>query len=342
MLSVLKEQVTNLDSSKYKVMLVWDPDNARDIGWLTVEKDIKVELEAMQVRDVNLNKITVITSKSESKYLNQNNEREGNAVVSSVSSSLEEHSQEVIVIDDDDIEDNVGESQDTKPKVVGKVDLRLGRQFKVKCSECQAIVSSSYLLQHMARVHGQFIKTEKAKCSTCGISVNKVNLEFHMKLKHGVAKDSQQSTDDSNDSNLTNCIDCGKSFKSEKCLSSHRRWCIKASKDSKKKEEFKILSASTERNSPEKEGVVAPPTNPLIDSERINQSKNERVNFSILHESKSYNCSRSKGAQIKGSLKKFCKHVGQDLKFEFEGRFLTGAEIVDTFSGVKILSSATT
>ena len=45
MLNVLKAQVTNLDSSKYKVMLVWDPDNARDVGWLTVEKDMKVTLK---------------------------------------------------------------------------------------------------------------------------------------------------------------------------------------------------------------------------------------------------------------------------------------------------------
>lgn len=340
MLSVLKEQVTNLNSSKYKVMLVWDPDNARDVGWLTVEKDIKVDLDALQVRDVNLNKITIVTSKSDPKHLNQNNEKEGKAAgaVFSASPSLGKESPEVIVIEEDDVEESVGVSQDTdtKPNLVGKVDL--SSQGKVKCSECQAIVTGTYLVQHMARVHGQFIKTEKAKCSTCGIRVNKVNLDFHMKLKHGAAKDSKQSTDDSN---LATCIACGKSFKSKKSLSSHRQWCIKASKDSKK-EESKILNAITQRNSPEKEVVVAAPTNPLIDSEIAAQDKNERVNFSISHESRSYNCSRSKGAQIKGSLKKFCKHVGQDLKFEFDGRFLTGAEIVDTFSGGKILSSAAT
>merc|ERR1719233_80711 len=153
MLSVLKEQVTNLDSSKYKVMLVWDPDNARDIGWLTVEKDIKVDLDALQVRDVNLKKIPIITVKSEPEYLNHNNEKEGYAAGSSASPSHEEDtSPEVIVIDDDDVEDSVGESRDTttKPGLVGKVDL-------------------SSQVQHMARVHGQFIKTEKAKCSTCGI-----------------------------------------------------------------------------------------------------------------------------------------------------------------------------
>jgi len=339
MLSVLKDQVTNLDSSKYKVMLVWDPDNARDIGWLTVEKGVKVDLDALQVRDVNLNKITIITSKSEPKYLNQNNEKEGNPAISSASPSLEDDSPEVIVIEDDDVEDRVGESPqdtDTKPNLVGKVDL--SSQGKVKCSKCQAIVASSYLVEHMARVHGQSIKTEKAKCATCGIRVDKVNLDFHMKLKHGIRKDSKQSTDDSD---LAICMDCGKSFKSKRSLSGHKQWCIKASKDSKK-DEFKIQSTVPPGNSPENEEMVALSTNPLIDSERIDQATNDRVNFSILHESRSYNCSRSKGAQIKGSLKKFCKHVGQDLKFEFEGRFLTGAEIVDTFSGVKILSIAAT
>ena len=35
-------------------MLVWDHDNARDIAWLTVEKDIKVDPDALQFRDANL------------------------------------------------------------------------------------------------------------------------------------------------------------------------------------------------------------------------------------------------------------------------------------------------
>ena len=61
-LSVLTEQVTNIDS-KYKVMLVWDHDNAREIGVLMVEKDTKVDPDALQFRDVNLHEIT-ISSKS--------------------------------------------------------------------------------------------------------------------------------------------------------------------------------------------------------------------------------------------------------------------------------------
>jgi len=52
----MTSQVTSLDLSKFKVMLVWDPDSARDVGWLTVEKDARVDLSVLQVRDVNLAK----------------------------------------------------------------------------------------------------------------------------------------------------------------------------------------------------------------------------------------------------------------------------------------------
>jgi len=57
MIPELREQVSNLDTSKYKVMLVWDPENSRDVGWLTVEKEVGVNLALLQVRDVNLKKI---------------------------------------------------------------------------------------------------------------------------------------------------------------------------------------------------------------------------------------------------------------------------------------------
>ena len=56
-LMVFKKQIENIDY-KYKEMLVWDPDNARDIDGLKMEKDIKVDHDALQFRDVNLHKIT--------------------------------------------------------------------------------------------------------------------------------------------------------------------------------------------------------------------------------------------------------------------------------------------
>jgi len=309
MLSVLKAQVTNLDSSKYKVMLVWDPDNARDVGWMTVEKDMKVDLEALQVRDVNLDKIS-LCSMSKPEASKQNNETKGN--------TAEEDNQEMMVIQDA-MEVNVREAKCTKTNMLDEVDLLKG---KVQCSECELFLLSNNLPRHMTIVH------QKVKCAICGVYLNKVNLEFHKKLKHS------SSRAKCDDSSRAKCDDCGKTFKSERGLTRHRRWYINSrSKCSKN-------GGSTAHNDiPErkvkKEGVVKT----ILDNDVSKQIRSERVDFSIILEGRGYSCSRSKGAQIKGSLKKFCKHVGKDLKFEFEGRFLTGAEIVDTFADGKILAS---
>ena len=54
MLTEIKTQVTNLDLSKFKVMIVRDPVIARDVGWLTLEKDARVDLSLLQVRDIFL------------------------------------------------------------------------------------------------------------------------------------------------------------------------------------------------------------------------------------------------------------------------------------------------
>jgi len=309
MLSVLKAQVTNLDSSKYKVMLVWDPDNARDVGWMTVEKDMKVDLEALQVRDVNLDKIS-LCSMSKPEASKQNNEMKGNTADFSVRPNLKEDNQEMMVIEDA-MEVNVRETKCTKTNMLDEVDHLKG---KVQCSECKLFLLSNNLPRHMTIVH------EKVKCAICGVYLNKVNLEFHKKIKHS--------------SSRAKCDDCGKTFKSETGLTRHRRWYINSrSKCSKN-------GGSTAHNDiPErkvkKEGVVKT----ILDNDVTKQIRGERVDFSIILEGRGYSCSRSKGAQIKGSLKKFCKHVGKDLKFEFEGRFLTGAEIVDTFADGKILAS---
>jgi len=301
MLSVLKAQVTNLDLSKYKVMLVWDPDNARDVGWMTVEKDMKVDLEALQVRDVNLDKIS-LCSMSKPESSKQNNKTEGNTADFSVRPNLKE---EMIGIEDA-IEVNVREAKCTKTSMLDEVDLFKG---KVQCSECKLFLLRNNLPRHMTIVH------EKVKCAICGVYLNKVNLEFHKRLKHSSSK--------------AKCVACGKTFKSERGLNWHRQ----RSKCSKN-------GGSTAHNViPErkikKEGIVET----ILDNDVTKQIRNERVDFSIILEGRGYSCSRSKGVQIKGSLKKFCKHVGKDLKFEFEGRFLTGAEIVDTFADGKILAS---
>ena len=56
MLNEMKTQVKNIDMSKFKVMLVWNPVPvvARDVGLLTVEKDARVNLSLLQVRDIFL------------------------------------------------------------------------------------------------------------------------------------------------------------------------------------------------------------------------------------------------------------------------------------------------
>jgi hypothetical protein len=54
MLEEVRRQVGSLDAAKYKVALVWDPVTSRDVGWLTVKRDVKVDLLMFQVRDVNL------------------------------------------------------------------------------------------------------------------------------------------------------------------------------------------------------------------------------------------------------------------------------------------------
>ena len=319
MLSVLKAQVTNLDSSKYKVMLVWDPDNARDIGWLTVEKDMKVDLAALQVRDVNLNKINLSSKpEPEPEPSNPNNESEGNIVNSS---SFGEDNEEVIVIEDDVIEDSVlHKAEYKKMNVVNDVDPSI--KGKVQCPECKIIVSKKYFPLHMARIHRKkFVKSEQVKCEICSVRVNKVNLEFHMKLKHSI---------------LTKCEDCGKTLKSNRGLSSHKRFCKKARNKGSKTDGSTAENMAKHNTSEKVDDIVTTNTDSVV----IKPAENERIDFSIFHEGRCYSCSRSKGVQIKGSLKKFCKHVGKDLKFEFEGRYLTGAEVVDTFSGGKILASS--
>jgi len=309
MLSVLKAQVTNLDSSRYKVMLVWDPDNARDVGWLTVEKNMKVDLGALQVRDVNLNKIS-LNFQSDPEPFNQN------FADSSLGSNLEENNKELIVIEEDAIEVKVQEAKCTKTSLVD--DDHLISKGKVQCSECKTSVRSTYFQRHMAKVHGQILKNEIVKCVTCSVRVKKVNLKLHMKAKH---------------SDVAKCVDCGQIFKSDRGLRSHRHWCMRARSKGSNNDAIAPKDIP-ERKSLENVSVLKSHS----DTDMIESAKNERVHFSILHEGRCYSCSRSKGAQIKGSLKKFCRHVGKDLKFEFEGRFLTGAEIVDTFSDGKILA----
>jgi len=309
MLSVLKSQVTNLDSSRFKVMLVWDPDNARDVGWLTVEKDMKVDVEALQIRDVNLDKISHC-SMLEPETPKQSRETEGYIADSSEHPNIyvKEDNQEVITIEDDAIEVYAREAKCTKTYVLDEVGL--SNKSKVQCSKCKLVLLRGNLPRHLA------LKHEKVRCAICGVYLKKMNLEFHTKVKH---------------STMPTCVACGKTFKSERGLNSHRRWCINSGSKCTKND-----GSSAQNDIPGRKEVVEGVIKTFLDNDMTKPVRNERVDFSIIHEGRCYSCSRFKGVQIKGSLKKFCKHVGKDLKFEFEGRFLTGAEFVDTFADCKI------
>lgn len=329
MLSELKAQVTNLDRSKYKVMLVWDPENARDVGWLTVEKGFKVDLEVLQVRDINLDKVISCFNCERSE---PNNEVEVNTADSSSKLSQGEVNEDVIVIDDEDaIKDNLIQVKDLNQHFACSVDPI---KNKVKCPECQNYLTRGYFLEHMARIHGRIIKDEKVNCAICGAHVHKMYLNFHKKHKHGIGNEASVNMNIEN--KTAACFDCGKVFKSNKSLYSHRRWCIKSNKSPlpmNKDKDSTNKKVATKRNSVG-EGVLEKSTvGPDVTETSDISSKNERACFSILYENCHYSCSRSKGGQIKSSLKKFCKHVGKDLKFEYQGRLLTGEEIVDSFSG---------
>ena len=67
--------------------------------------------------------------------------------------------------------------------------------------------------------------------------------------------------------------------------------------------------------------------------------RKEKVKFEITYQDRSYSCSRSKDRTIKASLKKFCKEIiGEELRFEFRGKPLTGTEGAEDFEGGKIFA----
>ena len=464
MLTELSDQVSNLDTSKYKVMLLWDPDNARDVGWLTVEKDVVVDTSLLQVRDVNLNKIHA-RSNIGAEAVNQEEEIDDVTADPSASSSIIEVVKQVNIIDvDNDIDNAITDNFPVLARYVEPSDgdgfkkKEMGHMVKLQCSECEIFVATSYFVTHMKSVHGRHLKTfEKVKCDICNFYVTKVNLDLHKKLKHGVDGDGQRVEVKTT---LANCYICGKQLESIRSLRNHVRECIdsknvglstdqvkttepvkslrnhvrecgdtkevavstdqvktikknkvqcsdcrayfssstlaghmamvhgkivkfekikcdicgflvnKINLDFHKKlkhkgeslKEFKCKSCGKELTSYRSfaghrgwcKGVIEANSRTdtagkqLIETkEKVNFSgadvredvKKERVIFSIQHEGRIYSCSRSKGARVKGSLKKFCVHVGKDLMFKFNEKFLTGPEVVDTFSGGTIVSS---
>jgi len=320
MLRELRSQTPNLDKSKYKVMLLWDPDNARDVGWLTVEKDVKVDLTALQVRDVNLEK--AINSLEET-----NNEVKDTIAQFSSSRGTREASED----NEDAIKNSLLDSKDIKPCL--SVTPNHMESNKVKCMECKATFRREYFPEHMARIHGKVVsKYKKTRCDVCGKYINEDTLHIHKKEKHGVGKDSKPSPGIGN-SELKKCGNCGKVFKNKCGLSSHMKACIKSGKNT-------LQESGGQKTVDVKDSVEEEVKVWSIHLPGPEMCKSERVSFNIFYEGRSYSCSRSNGGAIRSSLKKFCKHVGKDLQFGLGGRFLTGEEIVDTVSGALIIASS--
>jgi len=324
MLRELRSQTTNLDKSKYKVMLLWDPDNARDVGWLTVEKDVKVDLTALQVRDVNLEKAIY--------SLEEANNEVKDTIIAQFSSSR--GIQEANEDNEDATKNSLIDAKDIKPWL--SVTPNHMESNKVKCMECKATFGREYFPEHMARIHGQVVsKYKKTRCDVCGKYINEDTLHIHKKDKHGVGKDSKPSPGIGN-SELKKCGNCEKVFKNKCGLSMHMKACMKSGKNTLQESGGSIRHEKVDvKYSVEGEVKVSSTISPGPE-----MYEGERVSFNIFYEGRSYSCSRSNGGAIRSSLKKFCKHVGKDLQFEFCGRFLTGEENVGSVSGALIIASS--
>jgi len=211
--------VKNLDLSQYKVMLVWDPDSARDVGWLTVERGFKVVLSELQVRDVNLNKVVISSSKEEEDGNNNDNEEDHN-VTDSSNHDFKEANQEVMKdVERTSESGNIDDGSLPSKVTVGGKGKRYYPENRIHCSDCDIFVTSGYYNQHRVRVHGEtFKKFEKVKCDICGFHVNEVNLEFHKQTIHGVGGIKNNKTK----AKSFKCSGCSKTFPTTKGLALHK------------------------------------------------------------------------------------------------------------------------
>ena len=353
MLEEVRRQVGNLDVAKYKVALVWDPVTSRDVGWLTVKRDVRVDLPMFQVRDVNLETLVSMRKLEFIDKVPQTCD-----VSSSLSSSLRESNQEENCEFDRSmafnksgdlfLDENENMNNKTDQKIVPNPysRMRSGRVESVKsaekrrnrgamkrqCPECLMVVTNGNFMKHFRVIHNQLSATEKVPCDICEKNITKINLDFHKYTNHGVGQVIEHVTDVGNE---LKCDHCGKQYRSYAGLRQHKlNEHIK-----KKKIDNEIISENKSKEGTESvvsdQGLLMDKLDDLSGS----VGKKERVRFNIRYKDRSYSCSRSKGNLIKGSLKKFCKQfIGKDLQFEFDGKILTGLEVVERFSGSNILA----
>jgi len=262
-LGVLKRQVVNLDVNKYKVLVIWDPVSSKDVGWLTVKKEVEVNLSKFQCRDVNLRALDGIRSvpasspKLGSVTASSYQATEQGTIDSSISmmnsTKLLDISQEVIEISNDsmenfttnmDLNENIKtelvspllvqnpfstsasspKSLSLKPKFDQEQNIKRWRSgIKRQCPHCFVQVFPSSFVKHLRSVHKLQPEKEEVTCDVCGIPIFKVNLEFHKSIAHSVKKEREPPV-----VKKLKCL-CGKKYSTAKGLNQHKlRYCGKS------------------------------------------------------------------------------------------------------------------
>ena len=370
----IRRQAVHLDSSKYKVMVVWDPFQSRDIGWLTVLKNIEVNLANLQVRDVNLT--AFVSSKSladssssavmgRSEIVSEEAMRE-----TSFSSNMTNLSQDVICVSGDSMEEDFFEypAMDFNKNVVN-IKSEQGVQFpntskqnwgrkvgvKRQCPQCYLQVFHRDFLKHLRSVHGVETGSEVI-CDICDIPVSKYNLEFHKATAH--APKARKAP-----VGFKFVCYCGKKYSTASGLNQHKtRYCGKEGlefgglgrvnelrrNNSLVAQQGAYESArrsNDQRMDNENSSVGGTVTDTTKDtslnvsSEKVKEVREEKVKFRINYQNSSYILTRSKDRTIKQNLKKFCKEIaGKELRFELNGKALTGDEVAKDFDGAVIFA----
>eukprot|EP00092_Neocalanus_flemingeri_P089729 GFUD01113566.1.p1 GENE.GFUD01113566.1~~GFUD01113566.1.p1 ORF type:complete len:405 (-),score=73.81 GFUD01113566.1:28-1242(-) len=396
LLEDLRRNVVDLDSNEYKVMVIWDHVSNKDVGWLTVKKDVVVDFSNFQGRDVNLQALlspkSVRSSPTFSARIDSSDhDTEQPAFDSSISTKgstylTDDSTQEVIDIGDDSTDDgpesdnmDMNENIDStkteqnllfssqtnskimpvalKPENDQKQKKNWRSHVKRQCPQCPEQLSNAVFMDHLRSAHNLQPEKEEVTCDICGIPLFKVNLEFHKSTSHFAKKEPRVSPN--TNTRKFNCP-CGKQYSTINGLKQHTlRYCGKQSSNGvldrinqlrrkSKMVDNKELKNSSRGNIEEQTGPGQKAVLSLgakIDSTARESSLNrsvirkEKLQFKIVYKGKSYDCSRNKRHTIQRSLSKFCKDiVGKELRFEFQGKTLTGKEGVEDFVGRKIVA----
>jgi len=369
----IRRQAAHLDQSKYKVMVVWDPFQSRDIGWLTVMKNMEVNLGNLQVRDVNLPafvSMKPLADSSSSCALGRSEIVSEEAMrETSFSSNTTNLSQDVICVSGDSMEEDFPEfSEIDVNKNVVNIKSEQGGQFlnageqrrrqkegvKRQCPQCYLPVSNFAFMEHLRTVHGIETTGSEILCDICDIPVSKYNLEFHKAKAHAPKPRNSPGS-------FKFVCDCGRKYRSAAGLSQHKlRYCgkegfgfgglerVNEMRRNKSLVALQVAADLARRNNAQRRdtenssvgGTVTDTTRDTSLNMSSEKVKEEKVKFRINYQNSSYTLTRSKDRTIKQNLKKFCKEIaGMELKFELNGKALTGDEVAKDFDGAVILAA---